>query len=100
MSEVKKESTTDGDVQIKKILVPLDGSNCSMRAARYAIEASRLQRAQIFLIHIVTRIPYSYGPPRSILDEYFENVKDKAQAWFNNVIYMATKGWTQKSDDV
>jgi hypothetical protein len=33
----------DGTVQIKRILVPLDGSNCSFRAAKYAIEAARLQ---------------------------------------------------------
>ena len=42
--EVKIERNED-EVQIKKILVPLDGSNCSFRAAKYAIEVAKLQKA-------------------------------------------------------
>lgn len=97
---IGNEKITKNEVNLKRILVPLDGSNCSVRAAKYAIEAARLQRAQIFLIHIITRIPYSYGPPGSSVDDYFENAKEKAQAWFNNVILIATKRWTEKSSDV
>lgn len=58
--EVKKENINEDEVQIKRILVPLDGSNCSFRAAKYAIEAARLQKAQIFCIHVITKIPYGY----------------------------------------
>ena len=98
--EIKSDKKIDVEVPIRRILVPLDGSDCSIRAAKYAIEAARLQRATIFCIHVITRIPYGYSLPGSSVDEYFENIRDKAQAWFNNVIYMATKVWTQNSNDV
>lgn len=99
-SKIENDKKIGVEVPIRRILVPLDGSDCSIRAAKYAIEAARLQRAKIFCIHVITKIPYGYSLPGSSVDEYFENVKDKAQAWFDNVIYMATKGWTQNSGDV
>ena len=34
----RKASSDEDKVEIKRILVPLDGSNCSIRAAKYAIE--------------------------------------------------------------
>ena len=98
--ELKENINKDGTVQIKRILVPLDGSNCSFRAAKYAIEAARLQKAQIFCIHVITKIPYGYSLPGSSIDEYFENAKNQAQGWFNKVTFIATKGWTEKSDNV
>ena len=98
--EIRKENINEDGVRIKRILVPLDGSNCSFRAAKYAIEAARLQKAQIFCVHVVTKIPYGHSLPGSSIDEYFENAKDQAQAWFNEVTYIATKGWTVKNDNV
>lgn len=89
--EIRKDNINEEGVQIKRILVPLDGSNCSFSAAKYAIEVARLQKSQIFCVHVVTKIPYGYSLPGSSIDKYFENAKDQAQAWFNNVTYIATK---------
>ena len=68
--EGKNESIIEDEVQIKKILVPLDGSNYSFRSAEYAIEVARLQKAQIFCVHVINKIPYSY----SLLGPLLKNI--------------------------
>ena len=81
-------------IQIKKILVPIDGSSYSMRAAKYAIETSKIQNAQIIIIHIISKLPSDYehvipaiaGPS---IQTYFEEIKDHAQLWFNQIIAIA-----------
>ena len=88
----RKASSDEDKVEIKRILVPLDGSNCSIRAAKYAIEAARLQNAQVYCIHAITTIPYGYSLPGSSVDQYFESAKDQARSWFDKVIDIAKKG--------
>lgn len=90
-SESEKEK-----IKIKKILVPIDGSSYSMRAAKYAIELSKLQNAQILVIHVISMLPSDYeyvipaiaGPS---VQTYFEEVKNHAQLWFNPIITIAKK---------
>lgn len=96
----RKSSSAEDEVQIKRILVPLDGSNCSIRAAKYAIETARLQKAQVFCIHAITKIPYGYSLPGSSVDQYFENAKDQAQSWFDKVIDIAKKEEADKDSNV
>lgn len=90
-SESEKEK-----IKIKKILVPIDGSSYSMRAAKYAVELSKLQNAQILVIHVISMLPSDYeyvipaiaGPS---VQTYFEEVKNHAQLWFNPIITIAKK---------
>ena len=50
------------EIEIKNILVPIDGSEYSLHAAQYAIRIARNEKAQLFCIHVVTpRIPYGYA---------------------------------------
>jgi nucleotide-binding universal stress UspA family protein len=53
-AQAKKEN--EAEVQIKRILVPIDDSNCSIRAAKYAIEVATLQNVQIFCIHMIASL--------------------------------------------
>ncbi len=76
-------------VKLKRILVPIDGSTYSMRAAKYAIEVAKLQKAQIFCIHIISKIPYGYAFAGSAVELYFEDINDQAKSWFNQIIEMA-----------
>ena len=76
-------------VPIKKILVPLDGSDYSMRAAKYAIEVAKLQRAQIVCIHIIDKLPYGFEFSGSIVDKYLHDIQEQSRVWFNKVIQMA-----------
>jgi nucleotide-binding universal stress UspA family protein len=85
MSEEQKEK-----VPIKRILVPIDGSSYSVKAAKYAIEVARLQKAQVLCIHVIASLPYGYGAAvGSAIEQYFEDVTNQAQSWFNKVIEMA-----------
>jgi nucleotide-binding universal stress UspA family protein len=96
--EVKND--LEDEVKIKRILVPLDGSNCSFRAAKYAIEVARLQKAQIFCVHVINKIPYGYNLPGSSLEEYFENAKNQAQCWFAQVINIAKREAANKNSNI
>ncbi|MER5176066.1 MAG: universal stress protein [Candidatus Nitrosocosmicus sp.] len=85
----KNEEKEKIDVQIKKILVPIDGSNNSMRAAKYAIEVAKLQKAQILCIHVIANLPYGYEYAGSAIEQYFEDIKNQSQSWFDQIIKMA-----------
>ena len=50
-------------MKINKLLVPVDGSDHSMRAAAYAAELARLIRARILLIHCHRPFPGIRGEP-------------------------------------
>ena len=58
-------------IQIKKILVPVDGSQHSMRAAEYAAELTGLLQAEIVLMHSHKPFPLVLGEP------YFQNAVNK-----------------------
>jgi nucleotide-binding universal stress UspA family protein len=78
-----------GDIQLKKILVPIDGSRYSMKAAKYAIEVAKLQKAQIVCIYVIAKLSYGYEYAGSLFDEYLEDIKNKSQSWFNQINKMA-----------
>ena len=66
-SQIKKDEEKQEEIQLKKILVPIDGSKYSMRAAKYAIEISKLQKAQIVCIYVIAKLPYGYECVQSAL---------------------------------
>ena len=65
-AQAKKEN--EAEVQIKRILVPIDGSSRSMRTAKYAIEFATLQKVQILCIHVIASLPYGCGLAGSAID--------------------------------
>jgi nucleotide-binding universal stress UspA family protein len=76
-------------VQISKILVPIDGSECSLNAAEYAIKLAKDENAQLLCIHVIGSIPYGYSSYPPALDQYFKDLKEKVQSWFERVRNMA-----------
>jgi nucleotide-binding universal stress UspA family protein len=75
-------------IEIKNILVPIDGSEYSLNAAQYAIRFARNEKAQLFCIHIVTpRMPYGYAT--STESRHYEDIKHEVESWFDNVRNMA-----------
>jgi len=84
---------TDRDInckiQIRKILVPIDGSECSLNAAKYAVKLAKDDDAQLFCIHVLMGVPYGYESSPYAIDQYFKDLQEKAQSWFNNVREMA-----------
>lgn len=58
------------DIKLKRILVPLDFSNCSAKALRYAISLARQFGAEIDLVHVMTTPVYFEGPAIAVAADY------------------------------
>ncbi len=58
-------------MELKKILVPVDGSEFSMRAAGYAADLAKLMDCEILLIHCHKSFPAILGEP------YFQKAINK-----------------------
>lgn len=78
-----KVASDNSKIHIKKILVPIDGSEYSLNATRYAIRIAKGEDAQLFCIHIIVSIPYGYATGASAADQYFNDVEVKVQSWFD-----------------
>ena len=76
-------------IQIRRILVPIDGSKCSLNAARYAVKLAKDENAQLFCIHLMVGIPYGYTTSASATDQYFSDMEEKVESWFDKVRDMA-----------
>jgi nucleotide-binding universal stress UspA family protein len=85
------QATSDDErkeIEIKNILVPIDGSEYSLKAAQYATRIARIEKAQLFCIHVVTPgMPYGYATPAasSTKSLYYDDIKNKVESWFDNV---------------
>lgn len=88
LSESGEKNITDEKVQIKNILVPIDGSNCSMKAAGYVIEIAKLQKAMIHVIHVIEPLPYGVDYLGPTFDEYSKDIIKQSESWFNQIIKM------------
>ena len=65
-------------IQLRRILVPIDGSKCSLNAARYAVKIAKDEDAQLFCIHVVGGLPYGYErAPPNVIDQYFNDLGEK-----------------------
>jgi nucleotide-binding universal stress UspA family protein len=73
-------SDNNSAIRIRKILVPIDGSEFSLNAARYAIKIAKDENAQIICIHVISTIVLEYAPP-----EYRDDMKKKVESWFNTI---------------
>jgi len=77
-----------------KILVPMDGSDYSFKAAEYAIDIARRYESEITLISIVaSKVRYgaSSGVFGAIPPSYLNKYENEAKKWFNRVLIMAEK---------
>jgi nucleotide-binding universal stress UspA family protein len=73
------------DISLKRIPVPLDGSDFSFRAAKYAIKVARIANAEVFFMHSVVNPPY--GDPRSggmMISAYIKEATELAELWYIN----------------
>ena len=83
---------TEDDFPLKRIVVPLDGSDYSFRAAKYAIKLAKMANAEIFFMHAVVNSPY--GDPRSsgiMISSYIKEATEHAELWYLNAGNMASE---------
>jgi nucleotide-binding universal stress UspA family protein len=93
MTTETKSTENSYEVQIKKILVPIDGSEYSLKAAKYAIRIAKDENAQLFCIHIFTpRIPYGYSTSVLPTNKSHTDTKGKVEDFFERVIQIAKNG--------
>ena len=75
---------SEEEITIKKILVPIDGSDASLKAAKYAIKAAKCDKAQIICMYVVA-IPENtsefVGKPQS----YYDELKKSTRPWFEEI---------------
>ena len=82
---------TEDDIPLKRIVVPLDGSDYSFRAAKYAIKLAKMANAEVFFMHAVVNSPY--GDPRSsgiMISSYIKEAREHAELWYLNAGNMAS----------
>jgi len=53
MTMEAKVASNNNKIHMKKILVPVDGSEYSLTAAKYAIRIAKRENAQLFCIHVM-----------------------------------------------
>jgi len=79
-------------VLIRKILVPVDGSESSMRAAEFAIDISKMKEAKVIALHVIHVPAYAYsgieGTP-TLPVSLLEAEKEAAKAYVDKVYELA-----------
>lgn len=72
-----------------KILVPIDGSEYSLRAADYAIITSIKNESELILLSVVPSM-IRYGDSSGIFGAvpptYFKKYEKEAKKWFNQIV--------------
>jgi nucleotide-binding universal stress UspA family protein len=73
----------DEDIPLKKIIVPLDGSDWSFRAAKYAIKIAKMANAEIIFMHAVVNLPYGDARGGGIMiTAYIKEARELAESWY------------------
>lgn len=81
-----------GEIQLKRILVPLDGSDSSFQAAKYAIKIAKPANAEIIFMHAVVNPPYvEYKTAGLVIVHYIEEAKRHAEMWYKEMGDLAAK---------
>jgi len=88
------------EILLRKILVPLDGSEFSFRAAKYAIKIAKMSKADLVCVHSVVNLPYTeYAAAGVALTQYIDESKQQAERWFDNVKTIASKEGVKMTSD-
>ena len=77
---------------IKRILVPLDGSDSSFQAASYAVKLAKAAGAEVIFMHAVVNPPYvEYKTAGLVIMHYIDEAKRHAEMWYKKAGDVASK---------
>ena len=77
---------------MKRIVVPLDGSDSSFSAAKYAIKLAKMANAEVLFMHAVVNPPYiEYRAAGQMITTYIDEAKRQAEMWYMKVGDLASK---------
>jgi nucleotide-binding universal stress UspA family protein len=91
---------------IERILVPVDGSPNSHRAAEVAIDLARDQKAEIVFLNVIPTPKFSYGAaavlgtPGMGLDKYYEYAESEGENLIDGMIQLAKTKQVSASGEV
>jgi hypothetical protein len=91
---------SEEEISIKKIPVPIHGSDASLKATKYAIKAAMCEKARIICIYVLPapeNISEFEGTPFYSLQAYYDEVGKSAKLWFEKII-QASKGFAVSED--
>jgi len=77
--------------KIKKILVPTDGSDCSLRAAQLAIYLAKMFESEIFVIYVIDTVildEISRGGEKEAVEKELE---EKGHRYLNYIVKQAER---------
>ena len=73
----------------KKIVIPTDGSDVSIEAARHAIEIGKLMKAEIYAIYVIDIAPFIGLPTEGFWETMKEILNEEGEKALKNVKKMA-----------
>jgi len=79
---------SEGETKIENILVPVDGSELSVKAAKYAIKVALCEKARVICVHVIPApedISEFEGKPFYSLQAYYEVLGKSAKPWFDTI---------------
>jgi len=80
------------EISMKRILVPLDGSDSCFEAAKRAVTLAKMAKAEIIFMHAVVNPPYvEYKSAGLVIMQYIDEAKRHAEMWYMNAGDMASK---------
>jgi nucleotide-binding universal stress UspA family protein len=86
LKHFKEADEMSEDALLSRIVVPLDGSDSSFRAARYAISIAKPANAEIVFMHAVVKPPYvEYKGAGLVIVAYIDEAKRQADKWYQDL---------------
>lgn len=78
--------------EFKRILVAVDGSENSERAARVAVDLAERWGSELTVFHVVPRVSHAFVPVRSTLlfRAYYSDQEKAALKWIDKVVAHAS----------
>jgi nucleotide-binding universal stress UspA family protein len=83
---------SEGEINIENILVPVDGSELSVKSAKYAIKVAKCENARVICVHVIPApedISQFEGKPFYSLQAYYDVLGKSAKPWFGKIKEMA-----------
>ena len=96
---LKTESHVDSDRNFKRILVAVDGSESSFKAARVAVRLAKRNEADLLVVSVIQTPAHTFMPTQTLtsqgmnidgLEGYYKYATRDAQDWIDKVASIAT----------
>jgi nucleotide-binding universal stress UspA family protein len=93
-------TVTPGNIPLKRVVVPLDGSKDSFQAASYAVKIAKPFDAEVFFVHAVVSPQFlQYETGAVVVLHYIEDAKRASEEWYKVAGEIASAGGVRFSSE-